>query len=83
MKLLLTTVAAIVLATTSFAADIGVSAKMKVAENEATDKYEEARIKIQHHFNAKNAYEIILTSGTTHSINMVASGFASLLKKDV
>jgi len=49
---------------------------------EATDKYEEARIKIQHHFNAKNAYEIILTSGTTHSINMVASGFASLLKKN-
>ncbi len=48
---------------------------------EATDKYEEARIKIQHHFNAKNAFEIILTSGTTHSINMVASGFSSLLKK--
>lgn len=48
---------------------------------EATDKYEEARIKIQKHFNAKEAYEIILTSGTTHSINMVASGFASLLNK--
>ncbi|TMM30340.1 cysteine desulfurase [Polaribacter aestuariivivens] len=48
---------------------------------EATDKYEEARIKIQRHFNAKNPYEIILTSGTTHSINMVASGFASILKK--
>ncbi|WP_439128558.1 aminotransferase class V-fold PLP-dependent enzyme, partial [Polaribacter sp.] len=48
---------------------------------EATDKYEEARIKIQQHFNAKNAYEIILTSGTTHSINMVASGFASLINK--
>lgn len=48
---------------------------------EATDKYEEARIKIQHHFNAKEAYEIILTSGTTHSINMVASGFASLIQK--
>ena len=48
---------------------------------EATDKYEEARIKIQQHFNAKKAYEIILTSGTTHSINMVASGFASLLNK--
>ncbi len=47
----------------------------------ATDKYEEARIKIQQHFNAKKAYEIILTSGTTHSINMVASGFASLLNK--
>lgn len=48
---------------------------------EATDKYEEARIKIQKHFNAKEAYEIILTSGTTHSINMVASGFESLLNK--
>ncbi|WP_439131387.1 aminotransferase class V-fold PLP-dependent enzyme [Polaribacter sp.] len=49
---------------------------------EATDKYEEARIKIQQHFNAKQAYEIILTSGTTDSINRVASGFASLLHKD-
>ena len=48
---------------------------------EATDKYEEARIKIQKHFNAKEAYEIILTSGTTDSINMVAAGFASLLNK--
>jgi len=49
---------------------------------EATDKYEEARIKIQKHFNAKEAYEIILTSGTTDSINMIASGFESLLNKD-
>ena len=48
---------------------------------EATDKYEQARIKVQQHFNAKHAYEIILTAGTTHSINMVASGFASLLQK--
>ncbi|WP_088324518.1 aminotransferase class V-fold PLP-dependent enzyme [Polaribacter tangerinus] len=48
---------------------------------EATDKYEEARIKIQHHFNAKHAYEIILTSGTTDSINMVAAGFADILQK--
>ncbi|WP_299156583.1 cysteine desulfurase [uncultured Tenacibaculum sp.] len=48
---------------------------------EATDKYEEARIKIQKHFNAKHSYEVILTSGTTHSINIVASGFASLLKE--
>ena len=48
----------------------------------ATDKYEQARIKIQNHFNAKEAYEIILTSGTTHSINIVAAGFASLIKKD-
>lgn len=49
---------------------------------EATDKYEEARIKIQRHFNAKKACEIILTSGTTHSINIVAAGFSSLLNKD-
>jgi cysteine desulfurase/selenocysteine lyase len=48
---------------------------------EATDKYEEARIKVQQHFNAKHAYEVILTAGTTHSINMVASSFASLLQK--
>ena len=47
---------------------------------EATDLYEEARIKIQKHFNAKNSYEIILTSGTTDSINMIASGFADILK---
>ena len=49
---------------------------------EATDKYEEARVKIQKHFNAQHAYEIIFTSGTTHGINMVASGFAALLNKD-
>lgn len=48
---------------------------------EATDKYEQARHKIQSHFNAKFAHEIIFTSGTTHSINLVANGFASLLKK--
>ncbi|MEG9327672.1 cysteine desulfurase [Salinimicrobium catena] len=48
---------------------------------EATDAYEEARIKIQKHFNAEKSHEIIFTSGTTHAINLVASGFASLLKK--
>lgn len=48
---------------------------------EATDKYEQARIKIQKHFNARESYEIIYTSGTTHSINIVASGFSDLLKK--
>lgn len=47
---------------------------------EATDKYEQARIILQQHFNAKHAYEMIFTSGTTHSINMVASGFTSLLQ---
>ncbi|WP_305853435.1 aminotransferase class V-fold PLP-dependent enzyme [Cellulophaga sp. HaHaR_3_176] len=48
---------------------------------EATDKYEQARIKIQKHFNAAKAHEIIFTSGTTHSINLVANGFTTLLKK--
>lgn len=48
---------------------------------EATSAYEEARFKIQNHFNAAKSHEIILTSGTTHGINMVASGFASLLQK--
>ncbi len=48
---------------------------------EATDAYENARIKIQKHFNAKEAFEIIFTSGTTHGINLVANGFTSFLKK--
>lgn len=48
---------------------------------EATDAYEQARKKIQKHFNAANLHEIIFTSGTTHSINLVASGFTSLLKQ--
>lgn len=48
---------------------------------EATDAYEEARIKIQSHFNAKHKHEIIYTSGTTHGINLVANGFSSILKK--
>ena len=48
---------------------------------EATDKYEQARIKIQKHFNAAKSYEIIFTSGTTHSINLVANGFSSFIKK--
>lgn len=48
---------------------------------EATDKYEQARIKIQKHFNAEKAHEIIFTSGTTHGINLVANGFSSILKE--
>lgn len=48
---------------------------------EATDAYEQSRIKIQKHFNAAKAYEIIFTSGTTHGINLVANGFSSILKK--
>jgi cysteine desulfurase/selenocysteine lyase len=46
----------------------------------ATDAYEESRGKIQNHINAKQTYEVIFTSGTTHAINAVANGFTSLLK---
>jgi len=48
---------------------------------EATDAYEIARKKVQQHFNATHTHEIILTSGTTHSINIVATGFTGLLSK--
>jgi cysteine desulfurase/selenocysteine lyase len=46
----------------------------------ATDAYEASRGKIQNHINAKFAHEVLFTSGTTHGINLVANGFASLLK---
>lgn len=48
---------------------------------EATDAYEKARVKIQKHFNAADSREIIMTSGTTHSINLVASGFTNLINE--
>ncbi len=47
----------------------------------ATDAYEQARNKLQQHFNAKKSYEIIFTAGTTHSINIVSSGFEDILQK--
>lgn len=47
---------------------------------EATDRYEAARKTLQQHFNAKHAREVLFTSGTTHSINLVAFGFGSLIK---
>ncbi|WP_309607587.1 cysteine desulfurase [Flavobacterium sp.] len=46
----------------------------------ATDAYEESRAKIQNHINAKFPHEVLFTSGTTHGINLVANGFASILK---
>jgi cysteine desulfurase/selenocysteine lyase len=48
---------------------------------EATDAYEAARQKIQKHFNAAHPFEIIFTSGTTHSINIVSNGYAQSLQK--
>ncbi|MEQ3662101.1 MAG: cysteine desulfurase/selenocysteine lyase [Flavobacterium sp.] len=47
----------------------------------ATDAYEASRNTIQAHINAKHNHEIIFTSGTTFGINLVANGFASLLKE--
>ena len=49
---------------------------------EATDAYEKARQTLQIHFNAAHAQEIIFTSGATHSINIIASGYSELLNPD-
>ena len=46
----------------------------------ATDAYEASRTKIQNHINAQFSHEVLFTSGTTHGVNLVANGFASLLK---
>ena len=48
----------------------------------ATDAYEASRGKIQNHINAKFAHEVLFTSGTTHGINLVANGFAYILKPE-
>lgn len=42
---------------------------------EATTKYEEARQTIQEFIGAQHSHEIIFTSGTTGSINLIASSF--------
>lgn len=47
----------------------------------ATDAYEASRQIIQKHMNAKHDYEVIFTSGTTHGINLVASGFTQFVKE--
>jgi cysteine desulfurase/selenocysteine lyase len=46
----------------------------------ATDAYEESRTKIQKHINAKSSCEVIITSGTTHAVNIIAAGFAAIIK---
>lgn len=46
----------------------------------ATDAYEVSRQTIQRHINAKHAHEVLFTSGTTHGINLVASGFTQFVK---
>jgi len=47
----------------------------------ATNKFEDTRNTVQGLINAKNSCEIIFTKGTTDSINLVANGYRSLLKK--
>jgi cysteine desulfurase/selenocysteine lyase len=42
---------------------------------EITSAYENARVTIQKHINAKHSHEIIFTRGTTESINLVATAF--------
>ena len=48
---------------------------------EATDAYEEARKKLQGHFNARKSSEILFTAGTTHGINLVANGYGALMQE--
>lgn len=43
---------------------------------EATDAYEQARIKVARFINAPSENEVVFTRGTTEAINLVASSFA-------
>jgi len=47
----------------------------------ATDKFEETRNAIQNFIGAQEALEVIFTRGATESINIIANGYRSLLKK--
>lgn len=48
----------------------------------ATDAYEQSREKIRAHINARQPYEVLFTAGTTHGVNLVANGFAAILKPE-
>jgi len=45
----------------------------------STDKFEETRNTVQNFIGAKYSHEIVFTKGTTDSINLIASGYISLL----
>jgi cysteine desulfurase/selenocysteine lyase len=47
---------------------------------EATEAFEAVRRQLQKHLHAAESHEIILTKGTTDSLNLVAHGFRSILK---
>lgn len=48
----------------------------------ATERFEQARRKVQHFINAGNEREIIFTRNATEAINLVAYSFGALLEKD-
>jgi len=48
----------------------------------ATQKYEEARTRVQRFINANKSEEVIFTSGTTESINIVAQSFGEKFLKE-
>lgn len=47
-----------------------------------TDEHEQARIKVQQFIHARHSHEIIFTSGTTASINLVAFSFGEKFVKE-
>lgn len=47
---------------------------------EATDKMEEARVKLQAFINAKQVHEVIFTRGTTEGINLLSNILSSVIK---
>ena len=49
---------------------------------EATDAFENSRNTIKNHFNSKETCEIIFTSGATHGINIVSSGYSKILNEN-
>lgn len=46
----------------------------------ATDKMEEARVKVQKFINAKHDYEVIFTKGTTEGINLISYALTNDIK---
>ena len=49
---------------------------------EATNKFEETRLKIKEHFGITHNHEIIFTSGTTHGINIISSGLEKMISSE-